>query len=340
MARENYDGRDAYLIYDEETSYGAGGDPAVAKNFGRVQSVTLDMNQNLIRSQGIGEGPNAVDVSLGVFDVSGSLSSKPVDFTFLTFGVGTKTGGGASAGDPFILTENDIIGYSANQIPSINIELGEKAISNHQVKQITGSVFESWTLSGEIGQELLCDVRFQGQTVTRSTTIETYTAPTTRTFKFNDGGLNWATESLNITRFSITCVLNPVFPREVANRFRKQPTLGVRRYDWTLTMNMNYDDTASTLSTTEFISDFFQAANAPIANGPITGDAFDFTIREGTSSGDQNLLIQLENSFVTSWSENPSVEGGQISVNVSGFSLAGKDDGAGNKEPIHWWTAA
>ncbi len=338
MGREYYDGRDNYVIYDEETSYGAGGDPAITKNFGDVQSVTLNMNQNLIRTQGIGDGINQTNVSLGRFDCTGSLNTKPVDFTYLTFGVGTISGSGTTA-SPYILTERGTVAYAGDTIPSINVELGAKGITNNQVKQITGAIFNSWSLSGREGEEVTSTVSFIGKTVNRGTTIETYAALSERPFTFLDGSVVWgSSDVLSITAFSLNCNIQPNFPREVADRFNKQPTLGTRTYDWTMTVNMYFDDSSNIMSATELLNEFFQNTDTPLTSGALTGDALTMTIREGTSSGDQVLIIQLENNFITSWSENPSLNGGIVSINISGFALAGKDSGAGLKQPIKWYT--
>jgi hypothetical protein len=338
MGREYYDGRDNYVIYDEETSYGTGATPAISNNFGMVQGVSFNMNQNLIRTQGLGDGLDAQNVNLGVFDVSGTIDSRPVDFTYLQYGVGYRVGAGSTASH-YRLIENGTLGYSGTTLSTIAIEVGAKGSGNNQEKTISGIAFNTWTLSGAIGDQLTSSVDFTGEIVTRGTTIETYAALSERPFVFNGGGITWgSSDKLSVEDFSVTCALNPVFPREVATRFVKQPSYGVRRYDWTFTMKMNFDDTASVMSTTEFLSEFFQAANTPLDNGVITGDALEIDINEGSASGDQNLLIQLENSFINDWVENPTLEGGPVSVTVNGFSLAGKDDGGGLKEPIEWWT--
>lgn len=340
MGREYYDGRDNYVIYAEETSYATGGTPAVATNFGEVQGVTLNMNQNLLRTQGIGDGLNAQHVSLGMFTVDGSINTKPVDFTFLQYGVGYRPAAGAgTTAAPYLLVENGTFGYSATTLNTLKIELGAKAVSNHQTKTVDGVVINSWSLTGAIGEELACSINFSGKTVARATSIETYTAVTTRPYVFNGGSVVWgASDVLSITNFSVNCALNPVNPKEIASRFNKSPTMGVRRYDWTLTCLMHFDDTASIMSTTELLNEFFQDTDTPLTSGPITGDALTITVSEGSASGDQNLVVQFEDSFITSWAENPTLEGGQVSVTVSGFSLAGLTDGA-TQVPLKWWTA-
>jgi hypothetical protein len=339
MGREYYNGRDNYLIYAEETAYATGGTPAISENMGRVQSVSLSMNQNLIRTQGLGDGINAQTVSLGVFDVTGSFSTIPIDFQFLQYGVGYDlTGQTGAEASHYQLNEDGTFGYSSTTNKTIKLELGSKGTSNNEEKTITGVVYNSWTISGEMGTELKCEVAFTGKTVTRGTTIETYTAPSGRPYVFNSGSFKWgATNVLDLTNFSVTCALNPVYPREIGDRFNKLPVLGVRRYDWSLTFNYYKDDTASTIDPTEFLTTFFQDTNTPLTTGSITGSDMFILVSAGAVSGDKQVQIQLENSFINDWAENPTLDGGVVSISVNGFSLAG-DTVSGAKVPIEWWS--
>ena len=336
MGREYYSGRDCYLIYAEETSFATGGTPAITEHFGRVQSVTLDMNNNIIQTQGLGDGINAQSASLGVFDVSGSISTVPIGFMFLQYGVGYDTGAG-TVGSNYKLVESGSYGYTTTTNKTIKLELGSKGTTNNQEKTINGVVFNSWTLAGAMGEELKCDVSFTGKSVTRGTTIETYTAPSGRPFVFNNGSVVWgASDVLSLTNFSITCELNPIYPREIGDRFNKLPVLGVRRYNWTFTLNYYFDDTASIMSATELLSEFFFDTNSPVASGVITGKNLVITISEGSDSDDQNVVIQLENSYLNDWSENPTLEDGAVSITVNGVSLAGLTDST-TKVPLRWW---
>jgi len=332
--REYYNGKDTYLIYAEDTAWDTAGTPSVSNTFGRVQSISLNMNNNLIRTQGCGEGANATNTALGNFDVNGSFTTKPIDFDFLQYGVGDVTGAGTD-GSPYILTEQDNIGYGAGLTPSITLEIGNKGISNNQTKVVNGVIYNSWTLTGTQGQELTCTVNWVGQDIVRGTTIETYSAPSGRTYVFNSGSLIWGSGSddLSVTDFSITCSKNTVNPREINSRFIKQGVFGVRRYDWTFTLNYYYDSTTNIKSATELLDEFFQKANEPESEGAITGDDIVLTISEGSAVGDKVAILKFEDSFINDWAENPSVEGGVISISINGFSQAGESN-----VPISWHT--
>jgi|ETNvirnome_2_300_1030623.scaffolds.fasta_scaffold00052_10 hypothetical protein len=349
MAKEYYDGKDNYLIYAENTGYTGstntfdGGTPAISENFGRLQSVTLNMNNNLQIAHGIGDGITGSSVQYGNFDVSGTINCEPIDFTFLQYGVGniqTSAGTGPGGENESELVELPNVGYSdGTYLPTIKLELGAKALSNHQEKTINGVVFNSWTLSGTNGEKLQCTIDFTGSTVTRGTTIETYSAPSGTSFTFINGSFKWNAETLTVTDFSITCDLNPTYPREVFNRFGKLPTLGVRRYTWSATILMHYDNTANTVSSNELLSEFFGDTNSPDSSGNPTGRALVVTVSEGSSSGDKVLTLQFANAFITSWSENPSLEGGQVPITVSGIALAGTTEGS-DVIPVTWYTTA
>ena len=336
MVREYYPGRNNYLIYAEETSYGSGGTPGVSNNFGRVQNVSLEMSNNFVVSQGIGEGANATSVVLGRFSVSGSLTTEPVDFTFLQYGIGQRSGAGTS-GDPYLLEELDVHGYSSNQLPSLNMELGSKALSNHQVKQVTGTVFNSWSLEGEQGSSLSCNMAFKGRTVNRSTSIETFTALSGLPVVFNSGSCSWNSETLSVRRFSVSCDYPSSNPQEVFDRFDKQPIKGQRRYRFTLTMDMHFDNGASIVSSNELLDEFFYASDAPDDTGAPTGRDLVINITEGGASGDRDITIQLENAFIESWSETPAQGDDFVPITVTGIALAGKDE-TGTKVPVKWFT--
>jgi len=188
MAIEYYNGRDSYLIYVSETSFGSGGSLSVSNHLGRVQNITLNLVNNLIQSVGLGEGINYTGSQLGQFDVSGSFTTKPIDFTFMLYGIGNTLAGDGSTVTPYKYPESPQIGYGgAGYIPTAKLRIGNKAISNNQTKDITGVTFSDWSLSGNIGQELVATVNFNGKTVTRGTTIDSYTAPAGRTYVFNAG---------------------------------------------------------------------------------------------------------------------------------------------------------
>jgi len=339
MGREYYNGRDNYLIYASETFFGVGGVLSVANHCGKVQNISLNMANNLINSVGLGEGINFNLSQLGQFDVNGSFTTKPTDFNYLLYGIGNVLAGSGTTAAPYKFPESPQISYTgAGYIPTAKLRIGSKGISNHQTKDISGITYDSWSLSGNIGQELMSTVNFTGKTVSRGTSIDTYLPIADRTYVFNAGSVVWgASDALNIVSFDVTCNLNPYYPVELNTRYKKQPVLGLREYTWSITLNMYFDDTVSTMSATKLISEFFQGTDAPKDSGALTGDDLVITISEGAVSGDKVAIIQLENSFINDWSETPSLDGNIVQITINGISWGGKTETL-VKYPIKWYT--
>jgi len=343
MAREYYDGRDHYILYAEETAFATGGTISTSNHMGRVQSLTVDANNNLIRSQGLGEGANAQNATLGNFDCSITVNTKPVDLNIFQYAVGERAAGTAgTSGDPHEVNELDQHGYTSTFIPTLKVEVGAKGITTNQAYTFVGVAMNSWELSGSVGEDLTATINMAAKAFSRGTSITTYVAPTDKTINFAGGSVLWDSGSdvLSLTNFSITCDFPSIYPRELfSDRLAKQPTKTVRRYDWTLTMNKHLDAGSNIMSSTELLDEFFLASNSPIDNGAITGKQLRIRIDEGSATGDRDIYIEFENSFINNWSENPTLEAGVTSITVTGFSLAGlTDSGSGENVPLRWFT--
>lgn len=331
MARQIFSGKDHYLVYGAESAFGTPATPSGTNTFGKVQNFTVDFNNNLILSQGIGEGANVTSTTIGNFEISGSINTKPVDFTFLQYAVGPRTGSGTTA-SPYILTESDQIAYSG-AIPTITLEIAADGPTSDQAYTIDGVAFNGWQVDGRQGEELSVALTWAGRDLTRGTSITSYTTPTQRPYIFHDGVLTWNSETLKMTQFSISCDHPSTYPREVNDRFVQQPVKGIRKYSITATILKNTDDTASTISSTELLDEFFGQSNSPISEGTLNARAMVITVREGTGSGDQVVTFQFSNCYITSWSENPSLEGGPVETTVNIVAESGTSN-----QPITWYT--
>ena len=337
MGQETFDSNSQYLIYGEESDYATGATPSVSNHFGRVTNFSSRSVNNVISTRGVGEGPNRTSINLGSYQQTGSFTCKPIDFTFLQYGVGYIDGAGTS-GDPYVLKEANKIAYGSTDNKTITIELGGQAISDTQVNTYPGTVFDSWSLSGRVGAELECNVSFTSKAMARSTSIESYSAPSGRTYVFSGGSVQWNSETLSLTQFNITCTTAPVEVRELFDsRLNKKPLRGQRTYSFTLTMNKHFDDSASTISSTELLDEFFQASNSPVDTGAPTTRDLVITINEGAASGDKVAIIQLEECIINDWQENVTVDGGPVSITCTGTATAGKDE-SGIKVPIKFYT--
>jgi hypothetical protein len=338
MAIEFYQGTDSYVVYGEETSYGSGATPAAGNRVGKVQSITLNMTNNFFRTQGMGEGRNATGAVTGPFDVTGSIEWDVDDFTFMQYAIGTLSGTGTDL-DPYEIQELDNIGYDATNIPSLELEIGSEGDSNDKETTVNGVVINTLTITGTQGDKLKASCDFIGRSVTSSTSIITYTTPTTKVFVFQQGAVTIGADTFHCMSFALTVSNNAQTYRNLGSRFIQQPVFGVRRYDFTITFKYKYDDTGGILSGTELLDYFYGSANTPTNSGTMTAYAVSLDITEGAASGDRVVNIDLENCYFESWSQPMPLDGGVIEITVNGFGLAGLTDGA-NKVPIRWYAIA
>lgn len=338
MAIEYYKGHDSYILYGEETGFGTGATPAAGNRVGKVQSVTLNMANNFFRTQGLGEGRNATGAFTGAFDVNGTIDWDVDDFTFMQYAIGTLSGAGLVA-DPWELQEASNIGYDATNIPTLSLEIGHEGDTTDFEKTVTGVVINSLSLSATQGSTLKASCDWIGKTVATTTSILTYTVPTTKVFVFQQGNVTIGTDTFQCTAFNWTVNNDIQTFRNLGSRFIDQPATGTRRYDFTITFRLKNDTTASTLSGTELLAYFFGAASAPTTSGSMTAYAVSLDITEGAVATDRVVNIDLENCYFTNWSEPITLDGGVIEVTVEGFGLAGLTDGA-VKVPIRWYAIA
>jgi len=332
MAKEYFDGRSHYAIFGtEDQSYGTG-TPLLANKIEKVQDISYTFNNNIILSQSVGGGADATSTNYGNFDVTGSFTVKPTDFQFMNFSSGSVDGAG-TAGDPYQIVDGDNVGTSGTMVRSATFEIGGKATNQSKTYVLNGVVYNSWTMSGNQGEELQTSVDFIGQTVKVGTTSRSFTAGTQKTMVFLSGSVGWNDEELACTAFSFSGDWPTNSPREVFNRLVKQPTKGVRRHRWTLTLNKHYDDASGVISATELMDEFFGATNHPASSGtPLERDLY-VTV----NTGSKVVKYQLEDSVLGDWAENPSLEGGVVSVTVNGTSLSGKSETNG-KISLKWWS--
>jgi len=344
MAREIYRGNATYCVYADETAFGTGGTPSASGYFGKVDNVSLDWDNNIIQSQGIGEGRNVTVATYGNFTARGSLSGEVIDFTPFRFMVGYLTGAGTS-GDPYELTESNVLNYTAgvgNGLKTAHLEVGASGDANNSIFDITGCWFENLSLSGSQGANLKFSTSFSSSYVTKSTAgILTYASPAAAPFVCNNIALeNGSGDAINVTDFSWTLENQADQVYEIGSRFSTYLSLKLRKYTFTYTLLYDYNDAASTLSAIEMLELFFgtAAANSPIAaTATPTASTLRLVIDEGSASGDRDGSIDLENCYFTTWSHPVNLGDGKISVTLSGFGFAGLTDGAVNV-PIRWYT--
>lgn len=341
IAESFYKGHDTYVIYAEETSYGAGGTPASANQFGKVQNINVNMSNNFFKVSGLGLGRNINSSVLGPLDVSGSIEFNLSDPTALQYAIGERQGAGTLA-DPYEIAERENIGYAAGEIPSLAIEIGSEGGANDDVLTARGVCFNTMSLSASAGELVSVTMDYVAKTVASSTSLAAFTADAVKPFVFQEGSVNINGESAAMMSFVLNVENNlKADHRELGDREIKQPTTGLRRYNFTLTLRKKFDDAGSTLSPLELRELFFGAvaSTSPATGGSATAVPVSLDIVEGASSGDRVLNIDLETCYFDSWSEPIPIEGGLIEVTVEGFGHSGLTD-ASDLIPIRWYTIA
>jgi len=138
----------------------------------------------------------------------------------------------------------------------------------------------------------------------------------------------------------ITCANNMFLYRTMGSRLIQQPVAGVRRYDFTLTMKLNYNDIASTLSGLEARGIVFSglpAGTTPLDSAQNTAVTMSLDLVEGAANDDRVVNFDFENVYFESYSSPISLEDGAMEITITGYALSGLTDGAA-KVPIRWWT--
>lgn len=324
-------------MYAEETSYGSGGTPSGSNDFGKLTNVTLNMDNALIQSQGLGEGRNVTKTKLGNFAITGSMSGEVLDFTPLQYAIGDRQGAGTS-GDPYEFVEQDFLDYS-DGLKTLQLEIGSKSHSNHSVKNVTGCFFDSLSYSGTVGDTLKFSASFNASSITEGTSAVTYTNPSEAPFAVSEITVTDGTNTINVESFNWSINNGSTSIYELGSRTTSNIGIGSRRYSLTLTMVYDFNDTSATLSGIELLKYFFGGASqtTPLSTSDPTALTIKLAISEGASSGDRVASIDLENCYFQSWSHPINLNDGRLSVTVNIVGQAGLTDGSDNV-PVRIYT--
>lgn len=344
MTTAFYKGLDTYVVFAEDSAWGTPGTPTGSDFVDKVNNFTANITNNIQRYQGLGEGRNATHAVNGGLDVNGNIAFMLTDPDFLQYGiVGTVSGSGTAA-DPYEIAEVDEIGYAAGQVNTLTFEVGSNGGANDDVMTYDGAVINTFTLNANVDEAVNVSMDWIGRTGSSSTTLLTYAGPANRPFVFIDGGVTVDGEALGeATAFSFTCNNNMQTFRQLGQRLISQPVAGMRRYDFSFTMKLNYNDAASLVSGLEargIVFDGTTSATTPTTGAENTAVALSLDLIEGAASGDRIVNFDFENAYFESASTPYAVgeEGaGLVEMTINGFALSGLTDGAA-KVPIRWWS--
>lgn len=344
MSTDIYHGTDTYVVYAEDTAWGTAGTPTGSDYIDRITGITCSVRNNRARYNQLGTGPDATAVMNGTVEISGTITAELTNakfFEYLINGVSVANTGTES--DPSDINEVNNIGYTATTCPSLTVEFGNDGVVD-DVITLDGVTFQSWRVTGRVGEIVTYSADYRARNINRAATgALTYTAPTEQPFSFADCTVAFGSDTvLKVESFEISGNNNTNLYYSVGSRFLQHPTMGTRRYDWTLTVTHSDDTTASRLSGTELRELLFGAAGStsPEAGGtPTTCGNVIITLTEGAATGDETIIFQMENCYIDEISEpiEMSDTGGQIMLTVTGFSLAGLTN-ASDKTFIQYYT--
>jgi len=332
MASTTYTGLDTYVVYKKETAWGTAAAPAGTDYVDRVNSISTTMKNNRTRYNSLGTGANASVVTNGTFDVSGSISAQftnPAFFRYLINGV--AAGNAGTEADPEDINEVNSIGYTdSTMCPSMTLEYARNLAVDDEVA-VDGVTFTSWKFNAKTGEPCTWSADYRGRYVTvAAASALTYTGPTEEPLNFTDASMTIGGDTvLKMESIELSGNNNYNYYYNLGSRFLQIPTMGTRRYDFTITVLHTYDDTASSVSGVELRGMMLGAdgtATVPEATG-VPSECGDIivTLTEGAATGDETVSFKFESCYIEDVSEPVEIgdDGGPVMLTITGFALAG-----------------
>lgn len=333
-----YRGYNTVVLYDDETSYGSGSDPETVIK-GKIQSVTINKNNTLQRTLGMGEGRNETFVGFGNFEGTWSMEYQIADFDFLRFGFGSMHGAGTTA-SPKYLQEEDLMDYDEgadNGLKSFGLIVNSLDIDSGDQEYLEGCIINTMSFELSIGEIMTVSLDGFFKNVTSSTDyIAEYTKDTTMPWIFAQGKFKWnnvAVARVQSATINVNNNFEPDVGRELGSRFVQAAEPGLRKYDWTITVKMT--DTLAT----SMRDHFYGKENTPHDGAAVAEpDLYDLELElsEGTTSGDRNARILLGDGSINDISKPISLGENIVELTINGAAKKGKTDTT--NRPIKWWT--
>ena len=330
-----YRGYKTAVQYGAETSYGAGATTNTAIT-GKLQTLTVNKVNNLIRTVGLGEGRNETFVGWGNFDCTWSMEWVVSSFEFLQFAF-SPVGGSGTTASPYFLEENDFTGYSSTYVRTFAMEIASLAITPNEVETLNGCIINTVGLSLNVGESLKCSLEGFAKSSTNGTAATAFTANTTKPWIFAQGNFKWngnIVARVTSATININNNYDPEVGRQIGSRFVEAAEPGLRKYDWVLTVKMT-DTVATTLR-----DHFFGQVNSPhtgIASAEPTLYAVIFDFSEGATSGLRNAQIKLSDCAINDISKPVNIGDNIVELTMNGTAKFGTTDTV--NKPIKWWTA-
>jgi hypothetical protein len=315
-------------LYAAESVYGT---PVTASTaIGRLQNISLSLNNNPLKSRGLGAGRNVIVSSFGPLDCKWTFDQEFNDGEILKLAVGPRTGSG-TAGSPYTLTE--AVAVSTTDLPFFTLE----QISNDTTYEgmiMSGCVADSLTLSFAVGSAAKLSMSGVGYNVTSVAGTQAYTEVSTKPWVFHQITVKWGAGLSALGRVvsgSFTMDNKIVSYRSLGSRLINQPEVGLKDYTFSLVIYMS-ETSYQTLRTSLYGGGATPDLGIVSAAMPIT-DKMNILFSEGVSAGNRNLLVQLDECILDSLSEPVSLGSGIVQVTFSGHAHKGVSN-----QPVKYWT--
>ena len=334
-----YRGFQTVVVTGDETSYGTGSSPATVIK-GRIESVSTNESNNIVRIAGLGEGRNETAQLYGNYEIKWDMEYVPASFEFLRYGIGSQGGSGTTAA-PYFLKEEEFMDYTATDAFGMKsfgmiINSLDKSGGTHDKVLIEGCIMDTIGLTLSLGQALKARVSGFARKPTTSSVTTAFTADTTKPWIFSQGQFKWngsAVARVTSATINITNTFNEETGRQISSRFVDAAEPGLRKYEWTITVKMT-DAVATSLRAA-----FFGAASAPdsgVLAAEIPGYAIILALSEGVASTNRNASINLSECRINDISKPINIGDNIVELTINGIAKAGTTDTT--NRPIKWYT--
>lgn len=332
-----YKGTDTVVVYKEDTAWGTAGTPTGTDYIDRVTGITCVIRNNRVRHNNLGDGANSSIVTQGTVDISGTVTAQLTNAAFFQYLVnGYITANSGTQADPSDVNESNTVGYGATDCNPITMWFSNDGTVD-DVMKVDGVTFNSWRVSMRIGEPVVWSADYRARNVNRAASgALTYTAPTEEPLTFADTTVKFGSDTvLKVESCEISGTNNYNYYYGLGSRLLQQPTMGVRRYDFTIVVKHSADTTASRMSGVELREYLFgAAASTTPETGGVPTEITDLviTMTEGTTSGDELIEFQFDKCYIEEISEPIEMNetGAPIMLTVTGFALKGETNSSVN----------
>lgn len=319
-----------YMYAGQTSAYATAATPDTVLS--RVQSADPLKESTHIYDMGLGEGLNPTNTYLGPYGLSGNISWFVVDFDFLKYWVGAKSGAGTS-GDHYKLTEATAVGLTTSDLQVFTLEEAHTTETTNYVDTFIGCVGRIFTLSGSIGSRLLCEAGWVGRNPTTGTSATSYSANTSPAFVMLGGTWSWgATPSslAGVRSFRVTMENSLAVDetRSIESRFINQPVLNARTYRFIVEIKM-----AQALAATIVANHYSKSGEPEDGSTTVTATA-NLEFKVALANASENATIWLDQCSIDNIRKPVRLGEALVILTFEGSAREGR----GNV-PIEWWTA-